>query len=427
VYFTTTTKKLKMKYIFSAIVLLLSGLSLLAQNSTSSPYSKFGIGELEMAAGGRNAGMGETGIALRSSMFFNSANPASLTAIEPQSFLFDMGFNYKYTQLSNTEKKANVTDGNISWVQMGFPISKKLYGGFSVNPKSSVGYDIYLLKTIEGTTFEYPSIYQGSGGLSESALMLAWKLSKNISLGGKGGYIWGNVTQTIDQTVSLSSTTYEILQTDNIHYSGGYFNLGTQITVPLNSKSSLVFGALAGLSSDMKAKISTTITKSYSSVSEVISSTNKNSYAKKLPLDLGTGVSFLYGLKWVGTFDYKRSNWNDANLIFDANKLTTNNSYRAGVEFAPKEEKQSFRQTVRYRMGYRYETGYLKLFNNQIHEQALSIGFGMPIRKDKSYANFSLEFGTRGTKTANLVKENFVKFNCSLNLFDRWFYKRQID
>ena len=416
-----------MRFIFSTVILLLSGISLLAQNSTSSPYSKFGIGELEMAAGGRNAGMGETGIALRSNMFFNSANPASLTAIEPQSFLFDMGFNYKYTQLANSEKKANVKDGNISWVQMGFPISKKLYGGFTINPKSSVGYDIYMLKTIDGTNVQYPSVYQGSGGLSESALLLAWKLSKNVSLGGKAGYIWGNVTQTIDQTVSVLSTYYEILQEDNVHYSGGYFNFGTQITVPLNSKSTIIIGGLAGMSSDLNAKTATTITKSYNGVSEVISNSTKNSNSKKLPLDLGAGVSLLYGQKWVATFDFKQSNWNDANLIFDSNKLTTNNSFRGGIEFAPKEEKQSFRQTVRYRMGYRYESGYLKVYNNQIHEQALSLGFGMPIRKEKSYANFSLEFGTRGTKASNLVKENFVKFNCSFNLFDRWFFKRQID
>lgn len=416
-----------MRYLFSALILLASGASLLAQNSTSSPYSKFGIGELEMAAGGRNAGMGETGIALRSNLFFNSANPASLTAIDPQSFLLDMGVYFKHTQLSNSEKKANVNDGNVSWVQMGFPISKKLYGGFTVNPKSSVGYNIYTLKTVDGTSVVYPSVYEGTGGLSESALLLAWKISKHISVGGKGGYMWGNVTQTIDQSIAVSSTTYEILQTDNVHYSGGYFNFGTQITVPVSSKSTIILGGLAGLSSNLKAKTSTTITKSYSSSSEIISTTTKNSYSKKLPLDLGVGISLLYGQKWVGTFDFKQSNWNDANLIFDSSRLTTNNSFRGGLEYAPKEEKQSFRQTIRYRIGYRYESGYLKIFNNQIHEQALSLGFGMPIRKDKSYANFSVELGTRGTKASNLVKENFVKLNCSFNLFDRWFFKRQID
>ena len=80
-----------MKLIILVLLITVPIIGLFAQNSTSSPYSGFGIGELETAAGGRNAGMGETGIALRSGLFFNSANPASLTSIEPQSFLLDMG------------------------------------------------------------------------------------------------------------------------------------------------------------------------------------------------------------------------------------------------------------------------------------------------------------------------------------------------
>lgn len=398
-----------------------------AQNSTSSPYSKFGIGELEMAAGGRNAGMGETGIALRSNLFFNSANPAALTAIEPQSFILDMGFNFKYTQLENSEKKVNVNDGNLSWIQMGFPITKKLFGGMTLNPRSSIGYNIYTSKNIDGTSISYPLVYEGTGGLSEAATLLAWKLSKNISVGGKTGYIWGNVTQTMNQTVEVLSTPYVLIQEDNIHYSGGYFNLGTQISMGLGSKSSIILGGVAGISSKLNAKTTTSITKTYGGTTTVISSDVKTSNSKKLPLDIGVGISYLYGTKWVVTFDFKQCNWNDANLIANSNQLTTNNSFRGGLEFAPKEDKQSFRQTIRYRLGYRFENGYLKIYNNQIHEQAVSFGLGMPIRKDKSFANFSLELGTRGTKASNLVKENFVKFNCSFNLFDRWFFKRQID
>ena len=64
------------KYI-GIVLLSFSGMALHAQNSTTSPYSGFGIGELEMSSGGRNAAMGQTGIALRSNLFLNTANPAS--------------------------------------------------------------------------------------------------------------------------------------------------------------------------------------------------------------------------------------------------------------------------------------------------------------------------------------------------------------
>jgi hypothetical protein len=416
-----------MRSISILLFFLFFGINLFAQNSTSSPYSKYGVGELEMNTGGRNAGMGETGIALRSNLFFNSANPASITAIDQQSFMFDMGFTYKFTQLQNSTKKANVTDGNISWIQMGFPLSKKLFAALTINPKSSVGYDIYTTKTIEGTYVDYPSIYKGSGGLSESAALLAWKLSKNVSLGGKAGYLWGNVIQTMEQSITVASTTYDLLQEDNIGYKGVYFNAGTQINIALNSKSGLIVGGIASFSSKMKATTTTTVTKSYSSYSEYILNDSKNVYSRNLPLDLGFGITYLYGSKWVTTFDYKRSDWNDANLATSSKNLTTNHSFRGGAEYIPNGDKQSFRQVARYRFGYRYESGYLKVFEQTIHEQAISFGVGLPIRRDRSFANFSIELGTRGTKKSGLVQENFMKFNCSFNLFDRWFYKRQID
>jgi len=79
------------KKIFFSLLITISCFGLSAQNNTSSPYSGLGIGELEMSSGGRNTAMGQTGIGLRSNLFMNTANPASLTAIDPQSFLFDIG------------------------------------------------------------------------------------------------------------------------------------------------------------------------------------------------------------------------------------------------------------------------------------------------------------------------------------------------
>ncbi len=417
---------MKFKIIFFVLLITIPEITLLAQNSTSSPYSGFGIGELEISSGGRNVGMGQTGIALRSNLFLNTTNPASLTSMDPQSFLLDMGLYFKYTHLKNSTKSANSDDGNLSWIQMGFPISKKLFGGLAINPKSSVGYSIYTEKTIEGTETTYPAIYEGTGGLSEAAGMLAWKLTKNISFGGKFGYVWGNVTKTQSQSIYVSSGNFEIDQEDKVRYRGGYFDFGTQISIPINSKSSIVWGGVAGISSLLNANTSTTIYKTYSSATTVVSSDVKTLHSMKLPLDIGTGVSLLYGSKWVATIDVKQCNWKKATVDYNSKKLTTNTSFRGGLEFTPKED-LSFRQKTKYRMGYRYETGYLKLYNNQIHEQAVSFGVGLPIRKDRSYANFSVELGTRGTKATHLVKEDFIKLNCSFNLWDRWFVKRQIE
>jgi hypothetical protein len=418
---------MKLRKLILFLSFLLSVNMLSAQNSTSSPYSGFGIGELEMASGGRNTAMGQTGIALRSGLFLNTANPASLTTIEPQSFLFDMGLNYKYTNLENTTKSVDVSDGNLSWLQLGFPITKKLFAGISLNPKSSVGYNIFTLKSIEGTNSKYQSVYEGTGGLSEAAGMFAWKLNDKISFGAKAGYLWGNVSQTLEQDFSVSSTTYSIIQEDETQYSGAYFNLGTQISLPVSAQSGFVFGCVAGLSSKLNSETATTITKSYVSSSEEMASDVKKADKASLPVDIGFGASYSHEGKWTATFDYKRSDWKDANLNMSSQKLSTNNSYRAGFEFVPNSDPRSFRQSTKYRLGYRFDSGYLKIYDNQIHEQAVSLGVGFPIRKEKSFVNFSVEAGLRGTKASHLIQEQFVKLNCSFNLWDRWFIKRQYD
>ncbi len=418
---------MNLKITILILVLIIQGSLTYAQNNTSSPYSGFGIGELEMSSGGRNSAMGQTGIALRSNLFLNLANPASLTAIERQSFLFDIGVNMEYTNLANSSKSVDVIDGNLSWIQMGFPISKKLFGGLSINPRSSVGYNVYTTKTIDGTLTPYSSLYEGTGGLSEASGLLALKVSPYISLGAKAGYLWGNVAQTINQSVTIFSTSYTLIQEDNISYSGGYVNLGTQISIPVTKKASFVLGGVAGLTSRLNSETSTTITKTYESSSEVMASDVKSNNSMKLPIDLGGGISFLYGPKWVASFDFKQSNWENASLNISSRKLSTNSSYRGGLEFAPKNDPSLFRNVARYRIGYRYDSGYLKLYNNEIHEQAVTFGVGLPIKKGRSYANVSFEVGSRGTKQSGLVKENFVKLNCSFSLWENWFSKRQYD
>lgn len=409
------------------VILSFSVTTLFAQNNTSSPYSGFGIGELEMSSGGRNTAMGQTGIALRSNLFINTANPASLTAIDSQSFLFDIGMNFKNTQLKNSTKTVNVNDGNLSWIQIGFPITKKLFGGISLNPKSSVGYNIYTKRSIDGTSSVYPAIYEGTGGLSEAACLLAYKLNGNISMGAKAGYLWGNVAQTLVQSIDISSTNYELNQEENIRYSGAYLDLGAQLSMPVSAKTSIVFGGVVGLSSSLGSEISTTITKITGSSSETVANDVKSSNSMKLPLDFGGGISFLYGPKWVASFDYKRCDWKDATINISSQKLGTNNSYRLGLEFSPITNPGNFRQSAKYRLGYRYDSGYLKLYNNQIDEQALTFGVGLPFRKGRNFANFSFELGSRGTLKANLVQEKFVKLTCSFNLWDNWFIKRQYD
>ena len=58
-------------------ILLFSSTSMMAQNGTNSPYTRYGYGELANRSFGAGRSMGGVGIGLRSSRQINPMNPAS--------------------------------------------------------------------------------------------------------------------------------------------------------------------------------------------------------------------------------------------------------------------------------------------------------------------------------------------------------------
>ena len=67
----------------------------------------------------------------------------------------------------------------------------------------------------------------------------------------------------------------------------------------------------------------------------------------------------------------------------------------------------------------------LVINNESINEFGISFGLGIPAGGLFSNVNTTFELGQRGTTDANLVEENFINFQLSLSLNDRWFIERK--
>jgi hypothetical protein len=85
----------------------------------------------------------------------------------------------------------------------------------------------------------------------------------------------------------------------------------------------------------------------------------------------------------------------------------------------------SYLKRVVYRAGVRFQNTGLKINNESINEFGMSFGVGLPVGNLFSNANLGLEIGKRGTVDNNLIQENFINFQISLSLNDRWFNKRK--
>ena len=73
------------------LVLLLTILSgaAVAQNNTNSPYTRYGYGQLSEQGSSNSRAMGGIAYGLRDKYQTNFANPASYTAVDSLTFIFD--------------------------------------------------------------------------------------------------------------------------------------------------------------------------------------------------------------------------------------------------------------------------------------------------------------------------------------------------
>ena len=132
-----------MKYILFLLTWCVPTL-MVAQNTTNSPTSMFGIGEVTTGDGGQYAGMGGVGIALRGNSFLNLTNPAALTEIDSLKFTIEAGVMGAYKKYTQSGIGNNSTVGNLNNLAVGFRILPRWYGALSISPISSVGYAITL-------------------------------------------------------------------------------------------------------------------------------------------------------------------------------------------------------------------------------------------------------------------------------------------
>lgn len=275
-----------------------STLLIYSQNTTNSPTSMFGLGELSIGEGGQYSGLGGAGIALQSYNFLNTANPASLTAIEGQRFLIDAGVMGAYKVYTQTGTSNHSLVGNLNNLSIGCRITPRWYGAVFMAPVSSVGYAITLDQDITGTgSSTVSSLFEGEGGLSKMGISTAYRLFKGFSVGANLSYVTGTIKQTETQgSISVEESSYK---------HAFYADFGLQYKFPLSRNKYLVAGAVYGYSQDLAQDN----TLSVSSTSGNESIDESQSHVRQcLPQFVGAGLAY-NSPRWTLTAEYKYTDW----------------------------------------------------------------------------------------------------------------------
>ncbi|MEI6454884.1 MAG: hypothetical protein WCO93_01225 [bacterium] len=412
-------------------LLLLLNLTLFSQIRIASPYSRFGIGDISDNNNAWNMSMGQTGYAFRSPYHINFLNPASYTAFDSTSFVFEGGFNADVVQLTSSLQTVNRNYASLGYLLFGFPITKWWRTSIGLVPYSDVGYTVVNYEV-------YPDIgsvvrvYSGSGGTNRLFWGNAFRITKNLSIGMNATYIFGSMLRESLVTFpdSVNSMSFKV---DNyVILNDLYLNFGAQYRARLKKNLFLSVGAVYANTSNMNAKL------------DVISQTfllgsNGVEYPKDtlgialgyrgtvtIPTMFGGGIALEHPDRWMAGVDFRWQNWEKFRAFDMSDSLVNSWQINAGAEIVPNPENYSnYLARIRYRVGFLYNQTYLKLRGQSLNEYAFSIGFGLPLRGVKTALNLGMQVGTRGTTQANLIKETYFKFVIGFSIYERWFVKRK--
>jgi hypothetical protein len=55
----------------------------------------------------------------------------------------------------------------------------------------------------------------------------------------------------------------------------------------------------------------------------------------------------------------------------------------------------------------------------------VTAGLSLPLPRSLSKVNLAVEVGQYGTKSNGLIRENYVRFDIGISVYERWFIKRR--
>lgn len=435
----------KISKILVAIVLLLLFLvesqSVLSQYSISNPYSKYGLGFEQTSINQTSASMGGVGYAFARNNEVNILNPASYSAIEKQSFVFSMGFDFSWKTLSNNNNSSDAFFGSISNISLAFPILDRLKAGLSLMPLTDINYNASdtVLSFVN-----HVKTYQGNGGVNKFTFGLSYDILKtaktNLSIGANATYYFGNIYRatSIDfltqadsngkyyDTIGFLDNTTET----NYNVSSFGFDFGLLYRQKLNNEDVISLGVAFTPSVRLRAD-RTQIFYTYYSYAAQKYLQDTLSYTKdktkiKVPMKIGCGLSYEKPDKIFVEADFTFTKWSDFDMDLQSNaEMKDNLTFNMGAEYIPNIFSTLYYNKMAYRLGFHYDNGYIFLQDNRITEFGISFGVALPIKKLGTKVNLGAEYGKRGTTNNNLIRENYFRIGLSFSAKDRWFVKRK--
>jgi hypothetical protein len=436
------------KRIFGSIFAGFMAFSAMGQvSNTLSPYSQFGLGVLSEQSLGYGRGMAGLSIGVRDSKHPNVTNPASYSAVDSLTMIFDIGISGQITNFKEGEVKKNAKTADFDYAVASFRLLKKVGASFGIIPYSNIGYNFYNAEWIGSHESDYfggvsdnyyNNTYTGSGGFSQAFIGLGWEFAKGLSVGANMSYFWGKYEKTVTSVFS-DSYANTLTRTYSANVNSWKLDLGAQWSADITKNDRLTLGAIVGIGHKLGADARMSITNANTNTS--VSSTTTDSVANglSLPYSFGVGASLVHKKSLTFGADYQLQKWasldfpmiNNTTKHYEATSgvLCDRHKFTVGLDWIPDAMNRKLLKRVHYRMGASYAMPYYKIGTQDgPKELTLSAGFGIPIVNswnNRTSLNISAQWVHSSAK--DLLTENTFRINIGLTFNERWFAKWKVD
>ncbi|MBK7309934.1 MAG: hypothetical protein IPI93_03855 [Sphingobacteriaceae bacterium] len=370
-----------------------------AQINTFSPYSRFGLGELNQTTFSHNQAMAGTCIAFKPDSLYpvmiNTGNPASYALIKFATF--EVGGNFVRSSFTTSLSSVYKWTTNFNYGSLGFPIRRKSGAAFGIMPYSNVGYNMQSVNNepnIGNVTYNYNGeggfnkVFLGYGTMPFKERLMKFRkkqvnkeldsaynisrgsykfkelmseIASDFSIGANANYLFGSTLNYTDVRYPNSLTYFNTIREKTVRINDftGNFGIQTAFTIDsvkakkdtgnvvagrlkrgLSEKVKITFGYYMALNNTVKAKYDLV---SYNYFLNNTAIVPKDTVLKAidqsgkitLPLEQGFGIGFKKGEKFNLVVDYAITDWSKFKMFEYANTLKNNMRTSIGFNYVP--------------------------------------------------------------------------------------------
>ena len=414
-----------MKFKFSGLfafvaATIITGLAAGAQNSTLTPYSRYGYGILSDNATSAQRAMGGVGYAMNSGRQINVMNPASYAAVDSLTFLFDMGVDFTSLWSKEGTTSENNFGGGLDYITMLFPVTKYMGVSLGILPYSSVGYS-FGSEIDNGATAR-----QGSDSINQAYVGWGATPFKNFYASFNYSYLFGH---TVNDVYAYTITGSTSLFQREMKVRDWHLDIGLQYSFDIKPENRVTLGVTYSPGKSLHGETyGVYYDTNLDTKPDTVGFTKLNGLYS-IPASYGAGINYQWRNRLMVEADFTYQPWKDAKYApienFEVTEFSNRWKIGAGVQYTPS-PRGSYFQRVQYRLGGYYNHDYLMILGNNIREYGASVGFGFPVPGFKSVVNLGIEYKHRQANPNPLIKEQYLNITIGINFNEMWFRKAKI-